>query len=151
MAAPQVDPYGLPAAQTAAVTRGQTSTVDFLYEFTGTVEGTVRNSTGTALSGIQVCDERGNCATTNASGFYTFHTPEGTRTIVPQRFIVGYSVEQHHNYYIPFICSGLAYLVAAGVIHALMHVSNDRSRALSKRIAHEIRRYALFERRVREI
>jgi L-amino acid N-acyltransferase YncA len=37
------------------------------------------------------------------------------------------------------------------VIHALMHVSNDRSRALSKRIAHEIRRYALFERRVREI
>jgi GNAT superfamily N-acetyltransferase len=39
----------------------------------------------------------------------------------------------------------------ARVIHALMHVSNDRSRALSKRIAHEIRRYALFERRVREI
>jgi GNAT superfamily N-acetyltransferase len=37
------------------------------------------------------------------------------------------------------------------VIHALMHVSNDRSRALSKRIAHEIRRYALFERRVWEI
>lgn len=37
------------------------------------------------------------------------------------------------------------------VIHALMHVSNDRSRALSKRIAHEIRRYALFERRVREL
>ncbi|MFL5563051.1 MAG: GNAT family N-acetyltransferase [Gemmatimonadaceae bacterium] len=37
------------------------------------------------------------------------------------------------------------------VIHALMHVSNDRSRALSKRIAHEIRRYALFERRVHEI
>ena len=34
------------------------------------------------------------------------------------------------------------------VIHALMHVSNDRSRALSKRIAHEIRRYALFERRL---
>lgn len=39
----------------------------------------------------------------------------------------------------------------ARVIHALMHVSNDRSRALSKRIAHEIRRYALFERRVREL
>lgn len=37
------------------------------------------------------------------------------------------------------------------VIHALMHVSNDRSRALSKRIAHEIRRYALFERRVRDV
>ena len=37
------------------------------------------------------------------------------------------------------------------VIHALMHVSNDRSRALSRRIAHEIRRYALFERRVREL
>jgi len=37
------------------------------------------------------------------------------------------------------------------VIHALMHVSNDRSRALSKRSAHEIRRYALFERRVREL
>ena len=37
------------------------------------------------------------------------------------------------------------------VVHALMHVSNDRSRALSKRIAHEIRRYALFERRVREL
>jgi GNAT superfamily N-acetyltransferase len=34
------------------------------------------------------------------------------------------------------------------VVHALMHVSNDRSRALSKRIAHEIRRYALFERRL---
>jgi L-amino acid N-acyltransferase YncA len=37
------------------------------------------------------------------------------------------------------------------VIHALMHVSNDRSRALSKRIAREIRRYALFERRVRDV
>lgn len=37
------------------------------------------------------------------------------------------------------------------VIHALMHVSNDRSRSLSRRIAHEIRRYALFERRVREL
>lgn len=37
------------------------------------------------------------------------------------------------------------------VIHALMHVSNDRSRALSKRIAREIRRYALFERRVRDL
>lgn len=34
------------------------------------------------------------------------------------------------------------------VVHALMHVANDRSRALSKRIAHEIRRYALFERRL---
>ncbi len=34
----------------------------------------------------------------------------------------------------------------ARVVHALMHVSNDRSRALSQRIAHEIRRYALFER-----
>jgi ACS family hexuronate transporter-like MFS transporter len=34
--------------------------------------------------------------------------------------IVGYSVEKHHNYYIPFICSGLAYLVAFGVIHVLM-------------------------------
>ena len=36
------------------------------------------------------------------------------------------------------------------VVHALMHVSNDRSRALSKRIAREIRRYALFERRLRD-
>jgi hypothetical protein len=36
------------------------------------------------------------------------------------------------------------------VIHALMHASNDRSRALSKRIAREIRRYALFERRLDE-
>jgi ACS family hexuronate transporter-like MFS transporter len=34
--------------------------------------------------------------------------------------IVGYSVEKHHNYIIPFVCSGLAYLAAFGVIHLLM-------------------------------
>lgn len=35
------------------------------------------------------------------------------------------------------------------VIHALMHERNDRSRALSARQGREIRRYALFERRLR--
>lgn len=35
------------------------------------------------------------------------------------------------------------------VIHALMHEDNARSRALSARSAREIRRYALFERRLR--
>jgi hypothetical protein len=35
------------------------------------------------------------------------------------------------------------------VIHALMHERNDRSRALSARSGREIRRYALFERRLR--
>jgi len=35
------------------------------------------------------------------------------------------------------------------VIHALMHEDNERSRALSARSAREIRRYALFERRLR--
>jgi hypothetical protein len=35
------------------------------------------------------------------------------------------------------------------VIHALMHEDNMRSRALSARSAREIRRYALFERRLR--
>ena len=34
------------------------------------------------------------------------------------------------------------------IIHALIHVGNDRSRALSERTAREIRRYALFERRL---
>ena len=34
------------------------------------------------------------------------------------------------------------------VIHALIHLGNDRSRALSNRTAREIRRYALFERRL---
>lgn len=35
------------------------------------------------------------------------------------------------------------------VIHALIHLRNDRSRALSSRTAREIRRYALLERRLR--
>jgi hypothetical protein len=35
------------------------------------------------------------------------------------------------------------------VVHALMHEDNERSRALSARSAREIRRYALFERRLR--
>ncbi|HEX2780314.1 MAG TPA: GNAT family N-acetyltransferase [Gemmatimonadaceae bacterium] len=34
------------------------------------------------------------------------------------------------------------------MIHALIHVGNDRSRVLSSRTAREIRRYALFERRL---
>jgi ACS family hexuronate transporter-like MFS transporter len=36
------------------------------------------------------------------------------------QIIVGYSVEKQHNYFLPFICSGLAYLVAFGIMHALM-------------------------------
>jgi ACS family hexuronate transporter-like MFS transporter len=36
------------------------------------------------------------------------------------QIVVGYSVEGHHNYVVPFVCSGLAYLVAFGVIQLLM-------------------------------
>ena len=36
------------------------------------------------------------------------------------QIIVGYSVEKHHNYIGPFICSGLAYLLAFLIIHRLM-------------------------------
>jgi MFS transporter, ACS family, hexuronate transporter len=36
------------------------------------------------------------------------------------QIIVGYSVEKQHNYLLPFVCSGLAYLVAFAIMHALM-------------------------------
>ena len=57
---------------TVLVTADTTLRVDFTYEFTGSVQGTVRSSTGATLAGVQVCDERGNCGTSNASGIYTW-------------------------------------------------------------------------------
>jgi 2-amino-4-hydroxy-6-hydroxymethyldihydropteridine diphosphokinase len=41
---------------------------------------------------VRVCDERGDCGTTDAAGFYTFAVPTGLRTIIPRRFASGYSV-----------------------------------------------------------
>jgi ACS family hexuronate transporter-like MFS transporter len=35
------------------------------------------------------------------------------------QIIVGYSVEQHNNYIVPFVCSGLAYLAAFAAIQIL--------------------------------
>jgi ACS family hexuronate transporter-like MFS transporter len=36
------------------------------------------------------------------------------------QIVVGYSVEKHHNYTVPFVCAGLAYIIALAVIHALV-------------------------------
>jgi ACS family hexuronate transporter-like MFS transporter len=33
--------------------------------------------------------------------------------------VVGYLVDQHNNYTIPFICAGTAYLAAVALIHVL--------------------------------
>jgi MFS transporter, ACS family, hexuronate transporter len=35
------------------------------------------------------------------------------------QLVVGYSVEKHHNYTVPFVCAGSAYIIALGVIHLL--------------------------------
>jgi ACS family hexuronate transporter-like MFS transporter len=36
------------------------------------------------------------------------------------QIFVGYSVEKHHNYWLPFICAGSAYIIAQIIIHALV-------------------------------
>ena len=36
------------------------------------------------------------------------------------QIFVGYSVENHHNYWLPFICAGSAYIIAQIIIHALV-------------------------------
>lgn len=35
------------------------------------------------------------------------------------QLVVGYSVEKQHNYTVPFVCAGLAYITAVAVIHCL--------------------------------
>ncbi len=35
------------------------------------------------------------------------------------QLVVGYSVEKHHNYAVPFVCAGSAYLIALGLVHLL--------------------------------
>ena len=35
------------------------------------------------------------------------------------QLVVGYTVEKHNNYTAPFICAGLAYIIAFGIIHCL--------------------------------
>jgi ACS family hexuronate transporter-like MFS transporter len=35
------------------------------------------------------------------------------------QLVVGYSVENLHNYTVPFLCAGLAYITAFGVIQIL--------------------------------
>lgn len=36
------------------------------------------------------------------------------------QIFVGYSVDKHHNYVLPFICAGSAYIIAQMIIHALV-------------------------------
>ena len=36
------------------------------------------------------------------------------------QILVGYSVEKNHNYMVPFLCAGVAYLLAVGVIHLMV-------------------------------
>ncbi len=94
---PRVDPYGLPASQTVTVAAAQTATVGFTYQFVGSIDGVVFDDAAVPqpINGVQVCDERGDCGVSGADGtpgHYSFHAPVGARTIVPQRFVVGYSV-----------------------------------------------------------
>ena len=35
------------------------------------------------------------------------------------QILVGYSVERNHNYLVPFLCAGVAYLLAVGIIHLI--------------------------------
>ena len=92
VSAPRVDPYRTPDAQTVTTTAGTTTRADFTYQFQGTFHGTVTGGGTTPLVGVRVCDDHGDCATTDTAGYYSFHTPTGSISVVPQRFVQGYAV-----------------------------------------------------------
>ena len=91
---PNVDPYGPVPPQTVTVAAGQSVQANFVYRLEGTLAGLVTDDAAAPapLAGVQVCDERGNCGLTDATGHYQFAVPAGSRTVVPQRFVIGYAV-----------------------------------------------------------
>ena len=90
---PTVNPYATPGPDSAVVTAGLTATANFLYSTGGTITGTVlaNDVSSTALSGVKVCDELGNCGTTGSGGVYSFHTALGAHTIYPG-YLLGFGV-----------------------------------------------------------
>ncbi|MDX6411678.1 MAG: hypothetical protein QOE91_1194, partial [Gaiellaceae bacterium] len=88
-----VSPYQSPAPQTFIIAAGPNPQVQLTYGFVGTIQGTVTSDAGAILAGITVCDESGlDCGSSNGTGFYSFHAPLGSHQVVPQRFVLGYTV-----------------------------------------------------------
>ena len=103
--APFVNPYARPDdVAGAVVVAGEATVVNFTYTYAGRAEGMLRTAEGAAVAGVRVCDDLGNCATSDSSGFYTFAVPIGSRTIIPG-FSVGFAVP-----------SNLAFTVAQGTV-----------------------------------
>jgi len=70
------------SSQAVSVTGGATAIANFILVSTGTIAGTVKNSTGTAISGAAV-SYSGGSTTTDVSGNYTLSkVPAGTITVV---------------------------------------------------------------------
>ncbi|HTZ06005.1 MAG TPA: carboxypeptidase regulatory-like domain-containing protein [Gaiellaceae bacterium] len=88
---PVINPYGHLGPVTVTTAVGSPGQASFVYSVVGSFQGTITGG-GAPLAGVQVCDDVGDCTTTAADGTYSLNAPAGSHSLVPQRFVPGYSV-----------------------------------------------------------
>src|SRR5207244_8006261 len=60
-----VSPYQAPAPKTVVLAAGANPALRLVYVFVGTIQGTVADDSGNPLAGVTVCDDAGDCGTSN--------------------------------------------------------------------------------------